>query len=118
MTPDGTHNISDMLRQISENPAAKEMLTSLLGGMATQAEPSDTGNAPSDASSNDEEDAVPVSLRIPPASRGHARGRREMLNALRPYLGSRRAASVDRMIRALELYEIIEETRLLKGGNT
>jgi len=54
----------------------------------------------------------------PPPAHRLARSRRDFLVALRPYLGTRRCASCDRMIRALELYEIIGETHLMKGGKT
>ncbi len=84
-------DLGAMLSKIGENPEAQAMLSSLLGGT------SDTPTA------------------SPPGKRGRGGRRREMLLSLRPYLSSRRCASVDRMIRALELYEIIEETHLLKG---
>lgn len=50
-------------------------------------------------------------LHSPPPGRDHGRGRREVLLALRPFLSERRCASVDRLLRALELYEVIEESR-------
>ncbi len=113
----GIGDIGEMLRQISANPAASEMLANILGkkdGEEPQNKDVNTEN-----SSDKEEDSAPAStFSIPVSTRSHARGRREMLSTLRPYLGARRAASVDRMIRALELYEIIEETRLLRGGDT
>ena len=84
-------DLGAMLSKIGENPEAQAMLSNLLGG---------TSDPPTSS---------------PPGKRGRGGKRREMLLSLRPYLSSRRCASVDRMIRALELYEIIEETHLLKG---
>ena len=58
--------------------------------------------------------SVEVGARVlpdPPPGRDHGRGRREVLLALRPFLSERRCASVDRLLRALELYEVIEESR-------
>ena len=50
-------------------------------------------------------------LPAPPPGHGHGKGRREVLLSLRPFLSERRCASIDRVLRALELYEVIEEGR-------
>lgn len=86
-------DLGAMLSKISENQEAREMLSSILGAPK--------GNADADA----------------PQKRGHTHHRREMLQALRPFLSTRRSTSIDRMIRALEVYEIIEQTQFLKGGH-
>ena len=91
--PEGL-DLGAMLSKIGENPDAQAMLSSLLGGMS---------------------EGSPSPTPPPPHIGGRGGRRKEMLRSLRPYLSTRRCASVDRMIRALELYEIIEETHLLKG---
>lgn len=98
-------DLGAMLSKIAENPEAREMLSSLLGSAS-----------PLPSTQAEEESQPTMAFPAPPKKRGHGAKRREMLLTLRPYLGPRRCASVDRMIRALELYEIIEETSLLKGG--
>jgi hypothetical protein len=113
-----------MLAKISENPEARAILTNLLGSTSggnpsSEAPVSAMPDGADAAPSEDAGGAAPVaafSMPPPPPSHGRNKGRREVLLAIRPYLGARRCASVDRMIRALELYEIIEETQLLKGG--
>lgn len=145
MMPGEAPDLGAMFEKISQNPQASAMLANLLGGRggspaARQGDnaslPTDgavpgDGTAPTGGAADSAEakhpgegEAVSVgafSLPPPPPAHGqghgHGKARREMLLALRPYLGERRCASVDRMIRALELYDILEETHLLKGGH-
>ncbi len=111
----GFGNIHEMISKITQNPDAMAMLSSILGSGSNNGE--EPKNMDPEQSHESHGDAAPASLSLPLSTRSHGRRRREILYALRPYLGSRRAASLDRMIRALELYEIIEETHLLKGGS-
>ena len=91
-------DLSEMLGAILQNPEAKNALNGILA-------PESVG-----------EEATEVSQPAGPR-RKHGQERKHLLLAIRPYLGHQRCASVDRMIRALELYDIIEETQLLKGGH-
>ncbi len=113
------NSLQQMLSSVMANPEAMAMLTRLLGGDEGQetAETSsqEEADVPKEVDTATPEDTAPVGL----LTRGHSRkggGRRELFLAMRPYLSKRRCASVDRMLRAMELYEIIEETQLLKGG--
>lgn len=109
------NSLGQMLSAVMENPDALAMLTRLLGG-AGETEVTEAPTQEEAAPTPDEAgEATPVGL----FSHGHSRrgsSRRELFLAMRPYLSKRRCASVDRMLRAMELYEIIEETQLLKGG--
>lgn len=98
MMADGL-DLGAMLSKISENPEAREMLSNILG-----------------AQTGGEDTEGEVEASAPPSKRSHSQHRREMLLALRPYLSTRRSATIDRMIRAIEVYDIIEQTRFLKGG--
>lgn len=71
----------------------------------------DTGTEPVADTDDGSTPAGAHVLHSPPPGRDHGRGRREVLLALRPFLSERRCASVDRLLRALELYEVIEESR-------
>ncbi len=107
MITDGLPDIGDMMKQISENPQAREMLLSLIGP-SDEETPENPGIAPM------KEDAVEASVH---PGRQHGVGRhRALLCALRPYLGERRAATLSRMERALEIYELIEQMKHTKGG--
>ena len=99
-------DVGTMLSKIAENPEATAMLRGLLAGAV-----------PSEESEGEHGEVPPVSSEAGGASshrRAHPR-RREMLLCLRPYLGARRCASLDRILRALEIYEALEQTNLLKG---
>lgn len=122
-------NLAPLLERLGQNPAALGLIGQLLsGGNASAAEAAVPAGAPvtdtephNDAedtvqtATEAEEESIPASggsvLLPPPPGRDHGRGRREVLLALRPFLSSRRCASVDRLLRALELYEVIEESR-------
>ncbi len=112
--PDGLPELGDMIKQISENPQAREMLASLLGGDAEE-EPGNIGSA------SVAEEAVPAwsPSPTPHMSQAHRGGfgrHRPLLTALRPYLGERRCATLSRMERAIELYELIEQMKHTKGN--
>lgn len=118
-----------LLKTLAQNPAALSMLQSLLSGFggredarhAGTAEHEETEEAESGEEREDGEEfslpggdplATAVSaLPTPPPGHGHGKGRREVLLSLRPFLSERRCASIDRVLRALELYEVIEEGR-------
>ena len=124
-------NLAPLLERLGQNPAAIGLLGQLLGGggdgdATAAAAPAHSGEAVSDTDEGDcapERDAegddgsIPASvggtgvLLPPPPGRDHGRGRRDVLIALRPFLSRRRCASVDRLLRALELYEVIEDSR-------
>lgn len=127
-------SLAPLLERLGQNPAALGLLGQLLGGGAktppassAAAEPVSSPLAGTDALaevpddtqtvSDTEDESIPVSASgvgaflPPPPGRDHGRGRRDVLLALRPFLSSRRCASVDRLLRALELYEVIEESR-------
>ncbi len=112
--------LSEMLSRITEDPKAVQMLSQILGGMgATESEEAEAPSLPEAQPQSDKaEPAVSLPFSLPSGTLSHGKGRRGVLNALRPYLSQRRCASLDRMIRAMELYEIIMETQLLKGGIT
>ncbi len=108
MTDAGFPDIGEMIKQISANPTARDMLAGMLG--SSEESPENQGSAPLGAES--------VATGATPFShRPHGGGRRALLRALRPYLGTRRAASLDRMQRALDIYELIEQMLHTKGGN-
>lgn len=83
-------------------------------GTATVGDPERIGDVDAESVTETDGGSIPVGARVlrsPPPGRDHGRGRREVLLALRPFLSERRCASVDRLLRALELYEVIEESR-------
>ena len=121
-------NLAPLLERLGQNPAAIGLLGQLLGGgcdtpaaAAVHATVddivSDTGDADGAPEHMGDEDdgSIPAGsagvLLPPPPGRDHGKGRRDVLIALRPFLSSRRCASVDRLLRALELYEVIEDSR-------
>lgn len=124
-------NLAPLLERLGQNPAAIGLLGQLLGGggngdATAAAAPAHSGEAVSDTDERDgapernaegDDGSIPASvggtgvLLPPPPGRDHGRGRRDVLIALRPFLSSRRCASVDRLLRALELYEVIEDSR-------
>ena len=115
-------NLAPLLDKLGQNPAAVSMLQSLIGGLGGgQSSPEnlphgDTEAAESEHRGDDprEGESVPaISFSPPPAppGYGHGKGRREVLLSLRPFLSEKRCATVDRVLRALELYEVIESTR-------
>lgn len=121
-------NLTPLLERLGQNPAAIGLLGQLLGGggdtAAQAATPTPNGDPVPDtdgagiaAERMDEENdgSIPAGsagvLLPPPPGRDHGKGRRDVLIALRPFLSSRRCASVDRLLRALELYEVIEDSR-------
>ena len=115
-------NLAPLLEKLGQNPAAVSMLQSLIGGLGGgQSSPEnlphgDTEAAESEHRGDDprEGESVPaISFSPPPAppGYGHGKGRREVLLSLRPFLSEKRCATVDRVLRALELYEVIESTR-------
>ncbi len=112
----GLPDFSEMLARVMENPSARDMLAGVLGGGKNEEMPENVGSASSNEEASDASDAVPTSLLTHSGSRMHHPARRGMLSALRPYLSARRAASLDRMTRAMEMYEIIEDMHLFKGG--
>ena len=83
-------------------------------GTATVGDPERIGDVDAEPAADTDDGSIPAGARVlpsPPPGRDHGRGRREVLLALRPFLSERRCASVDRLLRALELYEVIEESR-------
>ena len=106
-------DLGGMLSKIAENPEASAMLRELLSQAASPSTPDGEASAVTEGQASEGEPSAEKSFL--PIDHKHGRGRREMLLCLRPYLGARRSASLDRMIRALELYEILKETNLLKG---
>lgn len=83
-------------------------------GTATVGDPERIGDVDAESVTETDGGSIPAGARVlpsPPPGRDHGRGRREVLLALRPFLSERRCASVDRLLRALELYEVIEESR-------
>lgn len=83
-------------------------------GTATVGDPAEIGDVDAESVTETDDGSIPAGARVlpsPPPGRDHGRGRREVLLALRPFLSERRCASVDRLLRALELYEVIEESR-------
>lgn len=83
-------------------------------GTATVGASAAIGDTDTEPAADTDDGSTPAGahvLRSPPSGRDHGRGRREVLLALRPFLSERRCASVDRLLRALELYEVIEESR-------
>lgn len=83
-------------------------------GNATVGDPERIGDVDAESVAETDGGSTPAGARVlrsPPPGRDHGRGRREVLLALRPFLSERRCASVDRLLRALELYEVIEESR-------
>ena len=97
-------DLAGMLSSILSNPDAMSMLSGLLSGSEL-----DTSHEAAEAV---EPEAVESGAFRNEGRRHH---RRELLNAVRPYLSSQRCVSLDRMVRALELYEMLEQTELLKG---
>lgn len=99
-------DLAGMLSSVLSNPDAMGMLTSLLSGVEN----------PSEGEEIEAKECAEEALEV-----GHHEGkarcqhRRELLSAIRPYLSHQRCATLDRMLRALELYELIEQTELLKG---
>lgn len=80
----------------------------------TVGDPAGIGDVDAESVAETDGGSIPAGARVlpsPPPGRDHGRGRREVLLALRPFLSERRCASVDRLLRALELYEVIEESR-------
>ena len=115
-------NLAPLLEKLGQNPAAVSKLQNLLGGLGGRASApagsphEDTESAESEHSEDSprEGESVPaISFSPPPAppGYGHGKGRREVLLSLRPFLSEKRCATVDRVLRALELYEVIESTR-------
>ena len=131
-------SLAPLLERLGQNPAALGLLGQLLSGnsdagstgssgsgaesavtaalqSAAGGNGTDAGTATVGASAAiGDTDTEPAGARVlpsPPPGRDHGRGRREVLLALRPFLSERRCASVDRLLRALELYEVIEESR-------
>ena len=92
-------DLNEMLGAILQNPEAKNALNGVLGAESAEGAAKET------------------SLDIGSHRGRRTKERKHLLLAIRPYLGKNRCASVDRMIRALELYDIIEDTQLLKGGH-
>lgn len=83
-------------------------------GTATVGASAAIGDTDTEPAADTDGGSIPAGARVlrsPPPGRDHGRGRREVLLALRPFLSERRCASVDRLLRALELYEVIEESR-------
>ncbi len=83
-------------------------------GIATVGDPERIGDVDAESGAETDDGSIKTGARVlrsPPPGRDHGRGRREVLLALRPFLSERRCASVDRLLRALELYEVIEESR-------
>ena len=83
-------------------------------GTATVGASAAIGDTDTEPAADTDDGSTPAGARVlpsPPPGRDHGRGRREVLLALRPFLSERRCASVDRLLRALELYEVIEESR-------
>lgn len=88
--------------------------TDTTAGNTAVGNPAGIGDADAETSAETNDGSIEVGARVlpsPPPGRDHGRGRREVLLALRPFLSERRCASVDRLLRALELYEVIEESR-------
>lgn len=83
-------------------------------GTATVVASAAIGDTDTEPAADTDDGSTPAGARVlhsPPPGRDHGRGRREVLLSLRPFLSERRCASVDRLLRALELYEVIEESR-------
>ncbi len=111
MMESGLPDIGDMIKQISENPTAREMLASLISNNSETPE-----NIGSSSPNDDAPESVTASVHT---SHRHPRGgeRRALLRALKPYLGTRRAATLCRMERALDIYDLIEQMIHTKGGS-
>ncbi len=107
MTDHSLPDIGEMIKQISENQTAREMLAGMLS--TGNDVPENSGSAPSDG------EAVEAGA-FPMRHHGGNQSRKALLCALRPYLGTRRAATLDRMRRALDIYDLIEEMLGRKGG--
>lgn len=110
--------LAPLLERLGQNPTAMSLLGQLLNGDNTPEtqESAATGADDAPAMPSEEEatataSAVSLPHLQPPKGHDHGHGRREVLLALRPFLSARRCASVDRVLRALELYEVIEEGR-------
>lgn len=110
--------LAPLLERLGQNPTAMTLLGQLLGGDSTPEEQESAATSIGDASAVPSEEAataaasaVPLPHLPPPKGHDHGHGRRDVLLALRPFLSARRCASVDRVLRALELYEVIEEGR-------
>ncbi len=114
MMPEGLPDLGDMMKEISANPAAREMLMSLLAP-SDKEEPQTDGASPSDHT-DDAIEASNTDAFTPPRRHGGVGRHRALLCALRPYLGEKRCATLSRMERALELYEVIEQMKHTKGG--
>ncbi len=110
-------DFGEMLGKIASNPIARDMLASFLGGGEHKEEPQivEEEPFPSEASSPDDTVIPAMARHLPPRRKGHAR--HDLLCALRPYLGKRRGAALERILHALELYEMIEEMSPGKGGH-
>lgn len=101
------NDLAGMLSSVLSNPEAMGMLTNLLSGVGGE------GTEEAQPTADRADEAQEAGL-LHKGSK-HKRHRRELLCAVRPYLSTRRCATLDRMLRALELYEVIEQTELLKG---
>lgn len=110
--------LAPLLERLGQNPTAMTLLGQLLGEDSTPEAQESAATSIGDASAVPPEEAataaasaVPLPHLPPPKGHDHGHGRRDVLLALRPFLSARRCASVDRVLRALELYEVIEEGR-------
>lgn len=103
----GQPDLSGLLSNLLQNPAALSMLTSLLsGGLGGK------GGPPPKEPPCDEDchRAPPI---LPPASPRppHSDNRSCLLNALRPYLSPARCDTIDSLLRILELMELLRKRR-------
>ncbi len=112
MPPD----ITAMLQEILKNPEAKTMLAGLVGARESEDDTAPPLPSVEEPSSKDEKDTVPTVARAYPTQDKKGQARQAVLLAIRPYLGTRRCASLDRLLRAMELYRLIEDTKLMQGN--
>lgn len=107
-TQGSTPDLSGLIGNLLQNPAALSMLSSLLaGGLGGKAGPPHPGE-------RCEEDCRRAPPLLPPAAPPKPQppsDRACLLNALRPYLSPARCDTLDSLLRILELMELLRKRR-------
>ena len=100
-------DLSGLLGNLLQNPAALSMLSSLLsGGLGGKSNPPPKKGEPCDT-----ECCASPQPCLPPPQPKQQDHRTCLLNALRPYLSPARCDTIDSILRILELMELLRKRR-------
>lgn len=102
-----TPDISKIIGVIMQNPALISQIASLVGSSDKEAEKDESQSPVADAPL---EEDTPVAISAPREVQDHSRARRkELLNAMKPYLSEQRRGAIDSMASILDIIDVMSK---------